>query len=174
MKIKVVEQLIKEDGCPRIVHKYLPLEYCCGKLEHTRYIELTDELLSFCSVCDADDHFDCPDNCNIAAFDNDRQVNISFCYDDTRPEPWEDYYRTDTYYIPLDYCPFCGEKIEVEVIKREDITEKYLEAKKNYEEIHRKWMRCDSIKKRDVLEKEWRKWINEMDYMIKFGEYKNE
>ena len=172
MKIKVVEQTIKEGGYDRVTHKYFPLKYCCDKLKHTKYIELTDELMSFCSICDVEDRYDCSDDCDL--YKDGKHINLSFCYEDTHPEPWEDYYATDTYYIPLDYCPFCGEKIEVEVIKKEDITEEYLEAEKKYEEIHKKWMKCDSIKRRSVLEEEWRTWSDKMDEMMRFGEYKNE
>ena len=172
MKIKVVEQTVKREDYEEIVHKYLPLEYCCNKLKHTKYVELTDELLSFCSICDIEDNYDCVDNCDLLK--NKKHINIAFRYDDTHPEPWEDYYTTDTYFVPLEYCPFCGEAIEVEVVKREDITDEYVEAEKKYEEFHHKWMKSDSIKRRFVLEEEWKNWSNKMNEMRMFGEYKDE
>lgn len=166
MKIKVIEQAINKGK----YHKYLPLEYCCERLKHTKYIELTDELMSYCSICDVEDRLGCEIDCDL--YKDGKRINLAFCYDDTHPEPWEDYYTTDTYYIPLDYCPFCGEKIEVEIVKREDITEKYLNVEKEYKKVHDKWTKCDSIKKRNALEEEWRQWSDKMDEMLTFTEYK--
>lgn len=173
MKIKAVKQIIKRDDYNDVTHKYLPLEYCCKKMEHSKYIELTNEEMYPCSICNNDDRYNCEESCELLNKDN-KEVNIVFTYDDTHPEPWEDYYTTDTYYIPFDYCPFCGEKIEVEIVRTEDVTEKYLEVEKNYEELHKKWMKCDSIKRRDVFEKEWRIWKDKMDDIITFGEYQND
>ena len=169
MKIKVVEQIIRKDGYEDVIHKYLPFEYCCEKLKHTKYIELTDELISYCSICKEEDRYDCENNCDL--IEDERRVSMSFYYDDTYPEPWEDYYNTDTYFIPLDYCPFCGDKIEVEIVKRENITDKYLELDREYEEIHKKWMKCDSIKRRTALDEERNKCIKKMNELKAFGEY---
>jgi hypothetical protein len=164
MKIQVVEQTINKGK----YHKYLPLEYCCERLKHTKYIEMTDQLISFCSVCNVENRYDCESKCNP----EEKNIGLAFYYDDTYQEPWEDFYVTDTYYIPLDYCPFCGEKIEVEVVKREDITEEYLNAKREYEKVHDKWAKCDSIKRRNALEEEWRQLSDKMDEMRMFTEYK--
>lgn len=61
------------------------------------------------------------------------------------------------------YCPICGEKIEINIIRKVDKTEEYNNLKSQYDETHTKWRKCDSKKKSDELEKQWRKLNNRIN-----------
>lgn len=64
--------------------------------------------------------------------------------------------QEDTKYHMISYCPKCGKKIEVNVIREIDKTEEYNNLKKQYDLIHKQWMKCDSKKRSEELEKQWR------------------
>ena len=61
------------------------------------------------------------------------------------------------------YCPLCGEKIEINVVREVDKTEEYNDIKSKYNEIHDKWIKCDSKNKSAELEKQWRELSNKIN-----------
>ncbi len=64
---------------------------------------------------------------------------------------WGDTF-TEKYYYKLNYCPICGEKIEIEIVDNIDVTKEYEELSKERDEIHKKYMKTDSKKKSRELE----------------------
>ena len=73
---------------------------------------------------------------------------------DTYPEPWEDGYITDYRYYPIDYCPHCGQPIEIEIIKEEVVTDQYKRLVEQKNAIYKKMKSTDSKKKERELSKE--------------------
>ena len=63
----------------------------------------------------------------------------------------------------INYCPVCGERIEINVIREIDKTEEYNNVKSQYDKIHAEWRECDSKKKSDELEKQWRELNNKIN-----------
>jgi len=74
----------------------------------------------------------------------------------------EDTQEDERHYI-ISYCPLCGEKIEINIIKEVDKTEEYNDIKSKYDEIHEKWRKCDSKKKSAGLENKWRELSNQIN-----------
>ena len=104
MKIDLVELKINGEKS----YKYKPFKYCCTKMRDNPYIDFTNENVS-------------------SEYGNFGSSHIpKFCV-------WEDAFeRVDNFFI--NFCPFCGEKIEVSVVEEKDVsgTYKKLEEKKNF------------------------------------------
>lgn len=166
MRIELIKQILGED----VSYKYKPFKYCCDKLKDMPYISLENEFVSnnVCNKCEIGNCDNCPNNVDDLGY----KVAMMFRYDDTHPEPWEDYDTTDTYYFPIKFCPFCGEPIEVAIIKEEDKTELINNLFKQLDDLRKKCSRTDS-KKREV---ELREQICGIDNVINelnsIGEYK--
>lgn len=104
MKIDLVELKINGEKS----YKYKPFKYCCTKMRDNPYIDFTNENVS-------------SENGNFGG-----SHIPQFCV-------WEDAFeRVDNFFI--NFCPFCGEKIEVSVVEEKDISDTYkkLEEKKNF------------------------------------------
>lgn len=71
--------------------------------------------------------------------------------------------QEDTRYYLLSYCPICGEKIEINVIREINKTEEYYNLKAQYEDLHKKWTKCDSKKHGAELEIQWREINNKLN-----------
>jgi hypothetical protein len=64
---------------------------------------------------------------------------------------WGDTF-TEEYFYKLNYCPICGEKIEIEIVDNVDVTNEYEQLSKERNEIRKKCMKTDSKKKARELE----------------------
>lgn len=91
----------------KYAYKYLPFEYCCWEMEHYK----GTIGLNRCSI-DKTDYFNYP-MLGLHA----KQANL------------------EEVFIQLRYCPFCGEEIKTEFVKKVDETEKYRKIRKEYHEI---------------------------------------
>lgn len=58
----------------------------------------------------------------------------------------------EEYFYKLNYCPICGEKIEVDIVDNIDVTSEYERLSKERDEVHKKWTKTDSIKKKSELQ----------------------
>ena len=76
---------------------------------------------------------------------------------------WDDEYDL-TYLYEIKRCPFCGKKIEVSVIKEEDVTDKYFSLNKKRNELWDKYYNSDSMKEREELHKEVRDLDNKINW----------
>ena len=138
MKIKVIKQIVKDkDGSEYdiISYKIKSIEKCCNSIVNNPTIELSSQ-----------------------PFDYNKEIYGVFLvhgYDNS--DPYEDYHSMDYDYYKIDFCPFCGEKIEIEIIEEIDVSEEYYNLKSERDEIHKKWTNCDSIKRKDELENTRRK-----------------
>lgn len=68
--------------------------------------------------------------------------------------------QEDTRYHVIGYCPICGEKIEINVVREVDKTDEYNSLKIQHEEVLKKWHKCDSKKESAELEKQKRELSN--------------
>ena len=82
---------------------------------------------------------------------------------------WE---QTDNY--PIQFCPHCGEKIEISVVEEIDVSDKYNELTKQREELWKKCQRTDSKKKESELRKQVRKLDDQINDFYELGEWKGE
>ena len=71
--------------------------------------------------------------------------------------------QEDMKYYTVSYCPICGEKIEINVIREIDKTEEYYNLKNQYDDLHKKWIKCDSKKRGAELERQWRQINNKLN-----------
>lgn len=122
------------------LYKILELTKCCDKITKSNVITLRDEY-------ENDDDLDYSVKL--------RDVNYEYdSYD-------RDYYDYTTY-ESIQYCPFCGEKIDIEIVNTIDKTEEYLELKQDRSELWEKCRKTDSKKKESQLREE----IYELDRKI--------
>ena len=75
-----------------------------------------------------------------------------------------DYYDSyeNTYYLDVNYCPHCGEKIEITVEKEIDLTTVYTNLKKERDALWKKCQTTDSKKE----EEELRENVHMLDHKI--------
>lgn len=84
-----------------------------------------------------------------------RNVNYEYdSYDDT----YDDY----TTYESIKHCPFCGERIDIEIVEIIDKNEEYLKLTQLRDELWNKYIKTDSIKKSNKLQQE----VRELDKKI--------
>ena len=136
-------------------YKYKPFEWCCEKLKDNPLIDLTDGYTDY----------ECLDTCeNVVPSVTIQQTEIL--------RDWEDEWEEHTYY-KLDYCPFCGEAINVNIVAKEDVTEPYLKFQKERSEVWRKYCRTDSKRKSEELSKTVRELDTKINYFHNLEKYKN-
>lgn len=157
MNIDVVKIRFKNEyGDNEVSYKYLPFECCCEKLKNFEHIDFSDEY-----DCLNPNDYDDEDGATIPGF--------SICVEE--PVAWED--MGELCYYRIGYCPFCGEKININVVREEDKSEKYLDLialRKQKEELRRK---TDSKKEYDELSESVRKINESINEMWGFNEYKD-
>lgn len=84
-------------------------------------------------------------------------------------DEWE---QTDNY--PIQFCPHCGEKIEISVVDEIDMSDKYEELTKQRDELWKRCQRTDSKKEDYELRKQVRKLDYQIDDFYELGEWKGE
>lgn len=141
MKIELIK-LKFNDTCS---YKYKPFEHCCDEIQNDKAIVFTGEDLVHSNDCWDDGRY-VPRFCAS-------HTEIITSYEDE----WE---KTDNY--PIQFCPYCGEKIEIEVVDEIDVSDKYNELSKQRDELWKKCQRTDS-KKREV---ELRERVGKLDKQI--------
>lgn len=154
MKIELIK-LKFNDTC---AYKYKPFKYCCDEIQNDKAIVFTGEDLV------------CNDTFGLVVRDSDDNIIPQFCtsYTETFNTWGDEYEQTDNY--PIQFCPHCGEKIEIEVVDEIDISEKYDELTKLREELWKKCQRTDSKKKESELREQLRKLDDQINNFYELGE----
>lgn len=155
MNIELVKIHFKEKQVGRVsTYKYLPFKYCCDKLKNFEHIE-------FCAELDGIDSND--------GIDDEDNVIPRFAFYVEEPQAWEE----DTWptYYKIDYCPFCGEKINIKVTNDIDKSALYEKYNKEYHDFRDKAAKTDSVKEKKELEAKEREALRKVDNLWKFGEY---
>ena len=142
MKIQVIERKFNAHDTIRKSYQIIDCEYCCEGIKELPSINFYFQ------------HTENTDNPLEDELDWDQDLGVMLQNEVTYHEGWgyDDYGLTDYYYYKLNFCPICGEKIEVEIIDSIDVTEEYESLSKERDEVHKKWNRTDSIKKQNEYE----------------------
>ncbi len=135
-------------------YKYKPFTICCNEIQNDKAIVFTGEDI----VGEYDDGVCIPRFCTsytevITSWDNEFE-------------------QTDNY--PTQFCPHCGEKIEIEVVDEIDVSEKYDALTKRCEDLWKKCQRTDSKKEESELRMQVRKLDNQINDFYELGEWKGE
>jgi rRNA maturation protein Nop10 len=152
MKIELIK-LKFNDTC---AYKHKSFTYCCDEIYQNDCIIFTNEDLS--PLKHIDDGNFIPQFCT-----SHTEVITSY------EEEWE---HTDNY--PIQFCPHCGEKIEISVVEEIDVSDKYNELTKQREELWKKCQRTDSKKKESELRKQVRKLDDQINDFYELDEWKGE
>ena len=137
-------------------YKYKPFKYCCDEIQNNKAIVFTNEYLSPLKYID-DGNF-IPQICTS-------HTEVITSYEDE----WE---QTDNY--PIQFCPHCGEMIEISVVDEIDVSDKYNELSKQREDLWKKCQRTDSKKKEAELREQVRKLDNQINGFYLLDEWKGE
>ena len=84
-------------------------------------------------------------------------------------DEWE---QTDNY--PIRFCPHCGEKIGISVVKEIDVSDKYKELTKQRDEPWKKCQKTDSKRKEFELRKQVGKLDKQIDSFYWLDEWNGE
>lgn len=139
-------------------YKYKPFQYCCNEIQNDKAIIFTGEDIN-----------------DIGGEYKDEGVSIPhFCTSHTETfNSWGDEYeQTDNY--PIQFCPHCGEKIEISVVDEIDVSDKYKELSKQRDELWEKCQRTDSKKEESELRNKVRKLDDQINDFYELCEWKGE
>ena len=129
MKIELIKHIFNKD----IGYKYRPFDYCCEKLKGNPIINLVNEF----TYNDYYSHDEYPFPC-VAVWQ--REII----------REWDEEWDNDTYYR-INYCPFCGEAIELFIAEERDLSNIYSELQKQRDTTWRKCNRVDNKKEANKL-----------------------
>ena len=138
-------------------YKYNPFKYCCDEIQSDKSSVFTGEGLVHSDDCWDGERY-VPGGCTS-------HTEVITSYEDE----WE---QTDNY--PIQFCPHCGEMIEISVVDEIDVSDKYNELSKQRKELWKKCQRTDSKKKEVELREQVRKLDNQINGFYEFGEWKGE
>ena len=116
----------------------------------------------------------CNDTFGLVVRDSDDNIIPQFCnsYTETFNSWGDEFEQTDNY--PIQFCPHCGEKIEVSVVDEIDVSNKYNELSKQREKLWKKCQRTDSKKRESELREQVRKLDKQIDSFYWLDEWKGE
>lgn len=136
-------------------YKYKPFTHCCKAIQNDKAIVFTGE-----------------DLVHLDTYWEDEKYIPQFCTSHTEViTSYEDEFeQTDNY--PIEFCPHCGEKIEISVVDEIDVSDKYNELTKQREELWKKCQRTDSKKKESELREQVGKLDKQINDFYELGEWK--
>ena len=153
MKIKLIKLKFNDTHS----YKYKPFKYCCDEIQNDKDIVFTDEDLIHSDDCWDDERY-IPQICTS-------HTEVITSYEDE----WE---QTDN--DPIRFCPHCGEKIGISVVKEIDVSDKYNELTEQRKELWKKCQRTDSKKEEHELRKQVRKLDNQINGFYELDEWKGD
>lgn len=146
MKVELVKLIFDENRS----YKYKPMSFCCDKLKDNPIIELIDAY-----QYEDDTSDDIPKMC----------LDYHYEWSD-----WGEDMEDDRYY-PLKFCPFCGEKIDIEVVGEEDHTERYKKLESERKDFWSEVMATDSKSQEECLRRKVKELDRKIDYYYDLREY---
>lgn len=121
-----------------LAYKITKMDFCCDTIKECSIINLETE--------------------------NDYTPRISIC------QSVEYYIDGDSYptfeCTPIKFCPFCGKKIKIEIVDKEDVSEYYDELQDKETKLRIKSREIDSRKKSDELTSLARELSDELNYYL--------
>lgn len=130
-------------------YKYKPFTYCCEKIKNNK------------NFLFADNDFENDEDYEKNGFSYIPKFCISLPSDEIFEE---DYNRNSV----INYCPYCGEKIEIKLTDEIDISKKYNELSRQRDILNRKYNK--STKNREEIRKEYELVINKIDELYEITE----
>lgn len=148
MKV-IIKKWIFDDTCS---YKVKSIKKCCDKILNNNLIDL------------------------VYDYDNEDDTDYSVKLIDRRYEydVYDKGYYDITNYENIDYCPFCGEKIEIEIGSVINKNKEYCELKNQRSSLYDKCNKTDSIRERDLLRERVRELDNKIDEFHKNSDLKGE
>lgn len=149
MKVEIIKQNLG-DECS---YKYKPMSFCCHELARSPVIELV-----------------------AGEYDVTKNYILEprFCITDYDEwTEWEEDFKQDNYY-PIKFCPFCGEKIETEIIREEDVSDEYARLERERDILCKGARVTDSKSKEEDLRRKVRELDNKLDYYNQLRKYNEE
>ncbi len=154
MKIELIK-LKFNDTC---AYKYKSFTLCCDEIKNDKAIVFTGEDINDIGGEYEDDGIFIPQFCNS-------HTEVITSYEDE----WE---QTDNY--PIQFCPHCGEKIEISVVNESDVSDKYDELTKQRERLWNKCCRTDSKREESKLKEQVRDLDDQINDFYELNEWKGE
>lgn len=143
MNIKLVKIKFNDTSA----YKYKPFKYCCDAIRENNNIIFTNE--------DLVDYSSEP-------YDEEGSCIPQFCITSTKEiTSYEDSWE-ETYNYPIQYCPHCGEKIDISIVDEIDVSDEFTKLNTERQDLWKKYMKTDSKKK----ENELRNQVYELDRKI--------
>ncbi|WP_288682248.1 hypothetical protein [uncultured Eubacterium sp.] len=136
-------------------YKYKPFKYCCKAIQDNKTIEFTNEDLENFE----EEHI----------YEDDYIPRFCTSYAETIKD-WGDEWELTTNY-PIKFCPHCGEKIEINIVEKIDVSEKYNELVRRQEELRKQCQETDSKREESELREKLRKLNNQIDDFYKLNEW---
>lgn len=149
MKVEIIKQNLG-DECS---YKYKPMSFCCHELARSPVIELV------AGEYDVTKNYILEPRFCIADYDEWTE--------------WEEDFKQDNYY-PIKFCPFCGEKIETEIIREEDVSDEYARLERERDILCKGARVTDSKSKEEDLRRKVRELDNKLDYYNQLRKYNEE
>lgn len=143
-----------------VSYKYMPFDYCCDELKCNPCILFTNNYLVY------------------GTFDKKGRRNYGylpqFCTSHTEivtsyEDEWE---QTDNY--PIQFCPHCSEKIEINVVDDVDLSEKYDKLSELRDRLWKECRETDSKKRAAELQKKVHNIDDEINEFYLLGEWNKE
>lgn len=146
-------ELIKLKFNDRWSYKYKPFKFCCRGIENNESIVFADH-----DLVDSD-------TIQIYGTHPIPQICISETYFD------DGYEFTRNH--PILYCPYCGEKIEINVVNEIDVSERFGELVKERNTLSRICRKTDSKKEEEKLNKKITEISNQINKFYWLDEMNN-
>ena len=137
-------------------YKYKSFTYCCDEIQNDKVIVFTGEDINDIGGEYEDDGVCVPQFCTS--------------YTETVGSWGDEWEQTDNY--PIQFCPHCGEKIEISVVEEIDVSDKYEELTKQREELWKKCQKTDSKKEEFELRKQVRKLDDQINDFYELGKWR--
>lgn len=150
MKIDLVK--IKLSQCDK--YKYKPIKWCCDEIKNNPMTLFTKDDLVRIEGWGCQKH---PQMC----------LNFDYVVD------YEDNYEITKNYS-IKYCPWCGEKIDINVVDELDMISRERKIFNELEKLHEKRNKSDSISERTRLSKKEELLRDEIDKMYELDEWTGE
>ena len=151
MKINLVK--IKLSQCDK--YKYKPIKWCCNEMRNNPVTLFTND-----DLVRIDDWI----------YHGYPQMCLNYDYVE---QDYEDDYEIIKNY-PIKYCPWCGEKIEINVADELDMVSRERDIINKLKNLHEKINKSDSISERTRLSKKEELLRDEIDKMYDLDEWTGE
>lgn len=157
MKLK----LIKVKFNDTFTYKYLPFEYCCDEIQENGVIVFADRDFAY-----TQDFYD----------DEEDATDFipQFCTTLTEERTsYEDIWEETTNY-PINFCPHCGEKIEIEVSDEIDLSSQFSVLVEKRNSLFKASNRTDSKKREQELREQVRELDQKINWFFSLAEWNGE